>query len=102
MTDGENSSYPSLREDFAEAAAPRRPERGRGRSSPRITLRLTADEAERLTRLSAGMSVSAFVRQRVFAEGGEKPRPSRRNYWPIALPLPRGGRTYHHTPGSHS
>ena len=30
------------------------------------------------------MSVSAFVRQRVFAEAGEKPRPCRRDYRPVA------------------
>ena len=30
------------------------------------------------------MSVSAFVRQRVFGEGGEKPRPNRRDYRPVA------------------
>ncbi|HMR34158.1 MAG TPA: plasmid mobilization relaxosome protein MobC [Geminicoccaceae bacterium] len=30
------------------------------------------------------MSVSAFVRQRVFAKGGEKPRPGRHDYRPVA------------------
>lgn len=84
MTDGEDFSSPRLRQDFAEAAGPRRRERGRGRSSPRITLRLTPDEAERLSCLSAGMSISAFVRQRVFGEAGGKPRPSRRDYRPVA------------------
>ena len=30
------------------------------------------------------MSVSAFVRQRVFGEGGGKPGPTRRDYRPVA------------------
>lgn len=79
---GGDFSYLSLREAFAEAARPACPERGRGRSSPRITLRLTADEAEKLARLSAGMTVSAFVRQRLFGEGGGRRRP--RDHKPVA------------------
>ena len=84
MTDGGTFAYPQVRQDFAEAVWPRRAERGHGRSSPRITLRLTQDEAEQLAFLSAGMSVSAFVRQRVFGEGADKPKPSRRYYRPVA------------------
>lgn len=37
-----------------------------------------------MARLSAGTTVSAFVRQRVFGEGGGAPRPSRRDYRPVA------------------
>lgn len=84
MTDGGDSAYPSPREAFSKVAGPQRTNRGRGRSSPRITLRLTPVEAEQLALLSAGMSTSAFVRQRVFGEAGGKPRPGRRDYRPVA------------------
>ena len=65
---------------FATAAHNYRP--GRGRGSVRITLRLTDEEAAKLERMSAGMTVSAFVRECVFGNGSTRRRPRDRR--PVA------------------
>ncbi|MEZ5837937.1 MAG: plasmid mobilization relaxosome protein MobC [Geminicoccaceae bacterium] len=55
---------------------------GRGRGSVRITLRLTDEEAAKLERMSAGMTVSAFVRGCVFGDRSARRRPRDRR--PVA------------------
>ena len=70
----------SINRPFAKVA--RNPRRSRGRGSARITLRLTDEEAARLERMSAGISVSAFVRECVFGDGGSRRRPRDRR--PVA------------------
>lgn len=68
MREEQDFSVHGLKPDFAHAA--QLPRRGRGKGSTRICLRLNDDEAARLSRMSAGMTVSAFVRERVFGEDG--------------------------------
>lgn len=55
--------------------------RQRSKASPRITLRLTEEEDARLRRLCEGMTVSAYVRQRLFSE--DVARRKRRSHVPV-------------------
>lgn len=80
MNAGDNFHIPRAGPEFAKASKPRR--RGRTKSCPRITLRLTDDEAAQLERLSQGVTVSAFVRERLFGDGGG--RRKRRDHKPVA------------------
>lgn len=50
-------------------------------SSPRITLRLSEEEDERLREMAAGMTISAYVRQCVFGEAAGRRR--RKSYAPV-------------------
>lgn len=55
--------------------------RSSGKSAPRITLRLTAEEDAKLRKLCEGMTVSAYVRQRLFGDGVD--RRKRRSHVPV-------------------
>jgi len=51
------------------------------KTSPRITLRLTEEENAKLRQLCEGMTVSAYIRQRLFGE--DTARRKRRSYVPV-------------------
>ena len=51
------------------------------KTSPRITLRLTAEEDAKLRQLCEGMTVSAYIRQRLFGENTA--RRKRRSHVPV-------------------
>lgn len=57
------------------------PSHQRGKASPRITLRLTAEEDAKLRQLCEGMTVNAYVRQRLFGDGVA--RRKRRSHVPV-------------------
>lgn len=64
MRFGASNSPRSLRDNFKNSAgdAKRRPKPG-----PRLTLRLTDDEIQRLRSAACNMSLSGYVRKRLFA-----------------------------------
>lgn len=89
MTDLEKNSVDSLRDDFRAALGPSYPKptelstRKASKASPRITLRLKPEEDARLRRLSAGMTVSSYVRECVFGKDAKLPK-TRRRHTPVA------------------
>ena len=67
----------SAKDQFHKSAKPTKKRKLRGRqSTPRITLRLTADEMAKLKHLSANMTVSAYIRKCIFGKK-EAPRKKR-------------------------
>lgn len=67
---------------FRAAAAESRPDRKRTRAaSPRVTLRLSVEENERLRSLAEGQPVSAYIRSCLF--GGKTTRRKRRSHAPV-------------------
>ena len=76
------------RNDFHAVAGMEPPRLNRQTSSqkrkppPPISLRLTAEEREKLQHLSAGMTLSAYIRQCVF--GPQAARRKRRSHVPVA------------------
>ena len=74
----------SLRQTFESAAGkPARPvgRKASSKSAPRITLRLSIEEDEKLKELSSGMAVSAYVRDQLF--GSNVSRRKRRSHVPV-------------------
>lgn len=63
---------------FERAARPKRAKKKRFALSP-LTLRLTAEERERLEELAAGMTLSAYVRACVFGEEAKRRKRRPRN-----------------------
>lgn len=57
----------SFNHSVAVKQTPKRPKAGR-KTTPRVTLRLTEDELAKLQGLSAGMSVSVYIRQCLFGK----------------------------------
>jgi hypothetical protein len=78
MTNAASLLSPIQQEFSAAAKAVSHP---RGKASPRITLRLTQEEDARLRQLCEGMTVSAYVRQRLF--GDDVGRRRRRSHAPV-------------------
>lgn len=84
----------SLRSQPQRVETNEKPEKARPAS---LTLRLTADERERLERDSAGMSLSGYVRQQLFGDAA-KPRRTRgkfpvKDHEALARVLSRLGRS---------
>lgn len=61
----QSQTKPEVRESFSTASAQRK---SRGKSSPRITLRLTEDELSKLKKAAEGVSVSAYIRKKLFGK----------------------------------
>lgn len=58
-----NATAASAKSEFGNVAG-----RGRKKSAPRITLRLSEEELNRLQHATAGMTLSAYVRERLFGK----------------------------------
>jgi hypothetical protein len=71
MTNAASSPYP-IKEEFSASASAVSSQHGK--ASPRITLRLTEEENTKLRDLCEGITVSAYVRQRLFGESTARRR----------------------------
>lgn len=72
-------SISDVQEEFSNSASALA--RSTRKPSPRITLRLTEEEDAKLRQLCEGMTVSAYIRQRLF--GNNTARRKRRSHAPV-------------------